>query len=103
MIEIHEAMRLQLFVEASTETLTKIYQRQAAIQELVGNGWILLCSIDPFSGEIFVFTPQHGFKPWAGQITQMPIVKKSQDWYDGYDCHLPPTLIQTANACNGIR
>ncbi len=95
MIEIHEAMRLQLIVEASTEVLTKIYQRQPAIQELVGNGWILLCSIDPNSGETFVFTPKNGFEPWAGQVTQLPTVKKSQDWYDGYDCHLPPALIQT--------
>jgi uncharacterized protein len=97
MIEIHEAMRLQVIVESSTETLTKIYQRQPAIQELVGNGWLLLCSIDPISGELFVFSPKRGFEPWAGEIEQLPIVNKSQDWYDGYDCHLPPTLIQTAN------
>ncbi|MFK5892824.1 MAG: DUF2309 domain-containing protein [Pseudomonadota bacterium] len=98
MIEIHEAMRLQVIVEASVETLTKIYQRQPDIQELVGNGWILLCSVDPDSGEIFVFTPQKGFEQWAGQITQLPTVKKSQEWYDGYDCHLPPALIETASS-----
>ncbi|MFK5984511.1 MAG: DUF2309 domain-containing protein [Pseudomonadota bacterium] len=98
MIEIHEAMRLQVIVEASTEILTTIYKRQPAIQELVGNDWLLLCSVDPHSGEIFVFSPSRGFEPWAGEMKQLPVVNKSQDWYDGYDCHLPPVLIKTAQA-----
>ena len=47
MIEIHEAMRLQVIVEASIEVLTRIYQRQPPLQELIGNGWLLLSAKDP--------------------------------------------------------
>jgi uncharacterized protein YbcC (UPF0753/DUF2309 family) len=39
MISIHEAMRLQVVVEHRTEVLTRIYERQPPLQELIGNGW----------------------------------------------------------------
>jgi uncharacterized protein YbcC (UPF0753/DUF2309 family) len=42
MIEIHEAMRLQVIVEAKTDILTEIYKRQPPLQELIGKGWLLL-------------------------------------------------------------
>ena len=111
MIEIHEPMRLQLMVEAKTETLTKIYQNQPSIQELVGNGWILLSAKDPDSEKIHTFNPEKGWELWEDGLASMPsggnnneqnenkvvTINKSQDWYsESYD-HLPAALIETVN------
>ncbi|MFQ5643457.1 MAG: DUF2309 domain-containing protein [Thiogranum sp.] len=94
MIEIHEAMRLQLVVEASTEVLTKIYRRQPSLQQLIGNGWLLLSASDPHSGTISVFKPEQGFVPWQGNKTTLPSVASSTDWYRGQRDPLPPALIE---------
>ncbi|MFW2373130.1 MAG: putative inorganic carbon transporter subunit DabA, partial [Gammaproteobacteria bacterium] len=94
MIEIHEAMRLQVVVEASTDLLTQIYMRQPPLQELVGNGWLLLSAKDPDSGAISIFIPGKGFVPWQGQVTQLPEVDTSSDWYDGHHLPLNPALIK---------
>jgi hypothetical protein len=99
MIEIHEAMRLQVVVEASIEVLTKIYQRQPPLQELIGNGWLLLSAIDPHSGAIQVFRPDSGFHPWEGKLTPLPTVSHSAEWYSGHTGPLTPTLI-TAEAAH---
>ena len=94
MIEIHEAMRLQVVVEAKIETLTKIYMRQPPLQELVGKGWLLLSAKDPDSEQISVFVPDKGFIPWTGQQTELPMVKSSTEWYDGHYLPLSPALIK---------
>ncbi len=94
MTEIHEAMRLQIVVEVRTEILTKIYQRQPLLQELIGNGWILLSAIDPRTGAITVFKPEQGFVPWQGSVTTLPSVACSTDWYRGRHDPLPPALIE---------
>ena len=93
MIEIHEAMRLQVVVEATVETLTEIYSRQPELQELIGNGWLLLSAMHPVSGEIEVFKPAQGFVPWSGQAMPMPHVDCSTDWYRGHTEPLTPALI----------
>ena len=94
MIEIHEAMRLQVLVEAKTDVLTKIYMRQPALQELVGNGWLLLSAKDPDSAQIHVFIPEKGFVPWEGQQNELPLVSNSTEWYDGKHSPLNPALIK---------
>ena len=94
MIEIHEAMRLQLVVEVSTEILTEIYQRQPMLQQLIGNGWLLLSAKDPHSGVISVFKPEQGFVPWQGDRKALPGVACSTDWYRGHRDPLPPALIE---------
>jgi len=94
MIEIHEAMRLQVLVEAKIEVLGKIYQRQPALQELVGKGWLLLSAKDPDSEQIHVFKPDKGFVPWDGQQSDIPLVDNSTDWYDGKHLPLSPALIK---------
>lgn len=94
MIEIHEAMRLQVLVEAKIDVLTKIYLRQPALQELVGKGWLLLSAKDPDSAQIHVFIPDKGFVPWEGQQSELPLVNNSTDWYDGKHLPLSPALIK---------
>ena len=95
MIEIHEAMRLQVIVEAKIDVLTRIYQRQPPLQELIGNGWLLLSAKDPDSESIHVFTPGKGFEPWRGNISELPTVARSADWYIGHTLPLTPALIKT--------
>jgi hypothetical protein len=98
MIEIHEAMRLQVVVEASTEILTEIYMRQPPLQELIGNGWLLVSAMHPQSGALSVFDPQRGFLPWRGRQAPLPRVKESRDWYEGHHGPLTPALLATAQA-----
>ena len=95
MIEVHEAMRLQVIVEAKMEVLTHIYQRQPPLQELIGNNWLLLSAKDPDSDSIHVFTPGKGFEAWRGNVTALPVVARSPDWYHGHTLPLAPALIET--------
>ena len=94
MIEIHEAMRLQVVVEASVEMLTMIYTRQPPLQELIGNGWLLVSAMDPESGEITLFKPDRGFVPWQGQSSALPTVSSSKAWYSGHSEPLSPARIE---------
>ena len=94
MIEIHEAMRLQVIVEAKTEVLTEIYMRQPPLQELIGNGWLLLTAIDPDSGVIDVFDPERGWVRWEGPLSPLPTVKQSSDYYPGTLEPLTPVLVE---------
>jgi uncharacterized protein YbcC (UPF0753/DUF2309 family) len=96
MVEIHEAMRLQVMVEAKTEILTEIYKRQPPIQELVGKGWLLLSAKDPDSEVIHVFDPESGWTRWSGKRTDLPTVRQSSDWYAGHMEALQPALIERA-------
>jgi len=97
MIEIHEPMRLQLMVEVSTDTLTEIYNRQPSIQQLVGNGWLLLSAKDPESAQIHTFHPDKGWELWEDNGEALSTVKNSQDWYQGHYDHLSPALIEASH------
>ena len=100
MIEIHEPMRLLLVVEASVATLTAIYERQAPIRELVGNGWVQLVSVDPETGAMARFTSR-GFRPVAPPSWRLPVVPSSPDWYRGQKDFLSPALIQSLSSPQG--
>ncbi|MCP5441988.1 MAG: DUF2309 domain-containing protein [Chromatiaceae bacterium] len=93
MVEIHEAMRLQVVVEAGVETLSSIYARQPELQELIGNGWILLSALDPETGAISMFKPGLGFVPWDGVPKALPRVDCSADCYRDLSDPVPPALI----------
>ncbi|MGY6275694.1 DUF2309 domain-containing protein [Methylomonas sp. MgM2] len=94
MIEIHEAMRLQLVVEAKTAVLEQIYAGQPSIRELVGGGWLHLSAKDPDNGEIFVFRRGVGFVPWQAQDRALPLRKNSPDCYRDETLPVPPMLIE---------
>ncbi len=93
MIEIHEAMRLLVMVEATTDMLEGIVARQPIIEELVCNGWIQLASIDPDNGQIKYFVQGTGFVPWDGNRFTLPKVNRSIDYYRGERDPLTPVLI----------
>jgi len=94
MVEIHEPMRLQLMVEATTEVLTAIYTRQPSIQQLVGSGWLLLSAKDPESEAIHTFDPVTGWTRWQSPDITIPTIEKSADWYQDHYDHLSPALIK---------
>lgn len=94
MVEIHEPLRLQVLIEAKTEVLGQIYERQESIRELVGGGWILLGAMDPDSGEISVFERGVGFVPWQAKEKSVPILESSMLYYQDKNDPLPPVLIK---------
>ena len=96
MVEIHEAMRLQIVVEATPAVLTKIYQRQPALQELVGGGWVHLSCLEPDSGELSVFERGLGFKRWQSEAGELPLRLDSDDCYRDSVDYVAPMLIQQA-------
>ena len=99
MIEIHEPMRLLVIVEQTLELLTAIYLRQPPLQELIGNGWIVLAAKHPHTGAIHLFDTAAGWQPWhdeaAGDTTPpLPEVERSIDWFAGQREALPPALLR---------
>lgn len=102
MVEIHEPLRLQVLVEAKTEILGQIYERQASIRELVGGGWILLGAIDPDSAEISVFERGVGFVPWQADKREISEYESSIAYYRNINVPLPPTLIKQPNMATGV-
>jgi uncharacterized protein YbcC (UPF0753/DUF2309 family) len=94
MVEIHEAMRLQVVVEASTAVLEAVYSRQASLRELIGGGWVHLSAVDPDKGDICIFEPRTGFVPWRAPSKKLPLAASSSDYYRQQTEPLPPALIQ---------
>lgn len=94
MIEIHEAVRLLIVVEAKTSVLGEIYARQASLRELIAGGWVLLSAIDPDNGEISFFERGVGFVPWQAEAVDLPVVEKSPDCYRDQTLPVAPVLIK---------
>jgi len=93
MVEIHEAMRLQLIVDAKPEILGEIYGRQPGIQELLDNAWVHLIAMDPDTEEFHMFVPGVGFVLWDEPLKPLPKADSSFEWYRGKTDFLPPAHI----------
>lgn len=100
MVEIHEAMRLLVVVEQSREVVEAIYARQPPVQELVGNGWLLLAVKAPDSAAIHRFEPGRGWVAWRGEAVP-PLAASSEACYRGQREALPPTLLARPPAGEG--
>lgn len=97
MIEIHEPMRLLVVVEQTTEVLSAIVARQPALQELIGNAWIVVAACHPESGELHRFVPGQGWQVWQGGEA-LPRVARSSDWFAGERGPLPPAILMGGRA-----
>ena len=97
MVEIHEAMRLLVVVEQTSAVLTVIIERQPALQELVGNEWIILAAKHPSTADIQRYCPRRGWLPWSGSAV-LPQVGRSADWYAGHSGPLAPVVVLGAPA-----
>jgi len=94
MVEIHEAMRLQILVEAKTAVLERIYAEQESLRELIAGGWVYLSTKDPDSGDIFVFERGSGFALWQAEAQELTVYATSPDCYSGHTGPVPPALIE---------
>lgn len=97
MVEIHEAMRLQILVEVKTAVLEQIYARQESLRELIAGRWVHLSVKDPDSGEIFLFEPGQGFTPWQNRQPDLPTYPSSPACYGQQTQPVPPALIGHAH------
>jgi uncharacterized protein len=94
MIEIHEAMRLQILVEAKPTILAKIYGRQESLRELIAGSWVFLSTLDPDTGDISIFKPNAGFIPWQRNNNNIAVYANSPECYRGHSLPVAPALIQ---------
>lgn len=92
MVEIHEPMRLLVVVEQTPEVLGAILERQPALQELVGNEWIILASKSPSTVALQRYCPRRGWLPWSGKAV-LPQVARSADWFAGESAPLDPAIV----------
>ncbi|MBT9584795.1 DUF2309 domain-containing protein [bacterium] len=97
MVEIHEPVRLQIFVEATTEVLTRIYMRQPSLQQLIGHEWVHLIAIDPESGQCSFFTGGE-FKPCEPSGRPLETVTTSWHAYAGKQGFVAPKLIEAGRS-----
>jgi uncharacterized protein YbcC (UPF0753/DUF2309 family) len=102
MVEIHEAMRLQVVVEAKTSVLEQIYHRQESLRELIAGGWIHLSAVDPDTGEIFIFERGQGFVLWQAQDKTIPVRANSPECYRGQTLPIPPVLIKQPDRVRSV-
>jgi uncharacterized protein YbcC (UPF0753/DUF2309 family) len=94
MVEIHEAMRLQLIVEAQTSVLERIYTEQASLRELISGGWLHLSAKDPDSDELFIFEPNTGFVRWQAAHKIIQTYDSSPSYYQNQTLPIAPMLIK---------
>jgi uncharacterized protein YbcC (UPF0753/DUF2309 family) len=92
MIEIHEAMRLLIIVEATPERLLEIVSRQTEVREFVVNRWVQLVSLHPDTGALQVFTDR-GFTPYTPGTTPLEQHATSFDAFHGHREFVPPSRI----------
>ncbi|MCA9573657.1 MAG: DUF2309 family protein, partial [Myxococcales bacterium] len=55
MVEIHEPVRLSVIVEARTETLERVLDRDPNLSRLVAGRWLFLAALDPTSRRLDVW------------------------------------------------
>ncbi|MEI7974309.1 MAG: putative inorganic carbon transporter subunit DabA, partial [Bdellovibrio sp.] len=51
----HEPLRLQVLIEAPTDSLEQIIDRHSMVRDLVVNDWLKIISVDPQTGEFKMF------------------------------------------------
>jgi len=86
-------MRLLLIVESTLEILGGIYGRQPAIAQLLDNEWVQLVAMDPGDGTFTRFVAGEGFVPWEENVSDLPVVAGSHEYYRNREGFLPPALI----------
>jgi uncharacterized protein len=102
MIEIHEPMRLLLVLETTPEMALTIAGRQPIIKTLVVNEWVTVTTVDPSSGAVHIFHPEHGFVPWQARGAELPVVACSSAWYRGKMDFVPPARIEAPRRLPGV-
>lgn len=95
MVEIHEPVRLLIVIDATTDAILAAVERVPVVKNFVVNGWVQVASWHPLTGDLAVFE-NGGFRPYAPENLQVPVVNRSVDWYGGHRGHLAPARILAA-------
>jgi len=97
MVEIHEAARLTIVVEAPRDRIQRVVQNNAGIERLVRNRWIWLACLDADTGALWELRST-GFAPHAPERALPIVAGDSAAWYQGKRGFLPPASIVPAAA-----
>lgn len=87
MVEIHEPLRILFIIETTPQTMLSILERNPKLKVLVDHEWIQLTILAPDSSNIQVFLDGE-FEPYHPESGDLPVVKRSRDWYRGWRDHL---------------
>jgi uncharacterized protein YbcC (UPF0753/DUF2309 family) len=93
MVEIHEPVRLLIVVESTPQIVEKLLAANPGIARPCVNGWVQLATLDPHSNQIHVLEGQR-FVRYEPQLTELPEVGSSAEWYRGRRDHLPYAVIR---------
>jgi hypothetical protein len=99
MVEIHEPVRILFVIECRPEAMLSIIERNAAIAQLVRNEWVQLVVLDPGSPEMQLYR-RGRFEPYSPEETELPVVRRSADWYGGRREHLAYAAVIAADAAS---
>lgn len=94
-VEIHEAVRMLVVIEAPAERILAALSRVPAVERLVRNRWVHLASWGDPGNRLMVFDGER-FLPYAPESTRIAVVDRSIDWFRGHRSHLPPARTMTA-------
>lgn len=72
----------------------KVLNERATIRNLVENRWIRVATIDPASGQLYVYR-NGSFEEFEVSIERLPVAHSSAEWYRGKIEHLPMAWIRT--------
>ena len=87
-VEIHEPMRLLFVIESVPEAIEMIMRRNETVRQILQNGWVQLCLLNPQSNQLLLYHDRR-FEKWHPQPGDLPKVASSIDWYRGHRGHLP--------------
>jgi uncharacterized protein len=89
-------MRLLFVIETTPEAMISIMDRNEVIGRILRNSWAQLAVLDPHSSQIQLF--QKGrFELYRPEITELPTVESSCDWYRGWRDHLGFAVIEKSD------
>ncbi len=95
MVEIHEPVRLLIVIDATPEAILAAAEKAPVVKNFVVNGWVQVVSWHPETGALAVFE-DGGFRPYASENLQVPVVHRSVEWYGGHRGHLDPARVLAA-------
>ncbi|MCC7421959.1 MAG: DUF2309 domain-containing protein [Planctomycetaceae bacterium] len=85
-VEIHEPVRCLFIIESTPDAIEKIMQRNAAVGNILRNGWVQLALLDPETARISVYHNGR-YHPYAATIDQLPRATSSAGCYRGWREH----------------
>ncbi len=95
-VEIHEPVRLMLIVETTPDRLRRALAPLPAVERLVRNGWVHVACWPPDRRLPQVYDAAHDrFVDHAVELTVLPVVGQSADWYGGSRENRRPAVLRS--------